>query len=83
MTSILEKMNLKLILENLMQLKELLILNHLEEVLVTIQVIIMITVVKVEDHQIGLASVQGEQVTLVDLLVVTLNTTMITVNHQD
>ena len=78
-----EKMNLKLILGNLMQMKELLILNHLKEVLVTIQMIVMITVVKVEDHQIELASAQGEQVTLVDLLVMTLNTTMIMVNHQD
>ena len=76
-------MNLKLILGNLMQMKELLILNHLEEVLATIQMIIIITVVKVEDHQIELASVQGDQVILVDLLVITLNTTMITVNHQD
>ena len=75
-------MNLKLILENLMQMKELLILNHLEVVLATIQMIIMITVVKVEDHQIELASAQGEQVK-VDLLVITLNTTMIMVNHQD
>ena len=76
-------MNLKLILGNLMPMKELLILNHLKEVLVTIQMIVMIIVVKVEDHQTELASAQGEQVTLVDLLVITLNTTMITVNHQD
>jgi len=59
-----------------------LILNHLEEVLATIQMIIMITVVTVEDHQTELASAQGEQVK-VDLLVITLNTTMILVNHQD
>ena len=53
-------MNLKLILGNLMQMKELLILNHLEEVLATIQMIIMITVVKVEDQQIESTSAQGE-----------------------
>ena len=62
MTSTYEEMNLKLILGKLMQVKKLLILNHLEEVLVTIQtqMIIMITVVKVEDHQIGYTSAQGE-----------------------
>ena len=66
-----------------MLVQNMLILKHLKKVLETMQTLIIILniMVKVQDHQTDLATIQEEQILKVDLLVITLDTTMNSWNH--